>query len=207
MKTKAIKLKKIMQPQNNQKTMLAKANPVDKLEYATKVILLVIFLLLFAGFAYWASNWGARLENFNPGLLDLTFLGFATMRLGRLVAFSRIMEPLRAPFTETRLDDSGAGETVVARGKGVRQALGQMVSCPICAGTWIAAGLVFSLYAFPGPTHLFLLMTAGIGVAELFHSCVEALSWSASLTRARTGETLGRKIGAENLISKENPGK
>lgn len=145
------------------------------------------FFLAFAGFIYWASTWGEGLDTFRLDGLELLLLGFATMRLGRLVAFSQVMEPFRAPFAVTVPDDSGAGESVIARGQGVRQAVGQLITCPICAGTWIAAALVYGLYAFPGPGHVFLYMTAAIGIAEVLHSLTEALCWSSSNARVQAG--------------------
>ncbi|MEW5870646.1 MAG: DUF1360 domain-containing protein [Chloroflexota bacterium] len=174
-----------------------------KLENATKLILTTLFMLLFAGFVYWFARQSGGFAKFHPSYFDLALLGLAVMRLGRLVAFSQVMEPLRAPFVETVPDESGAGENVVARGSGLRQALGQMISCPICAGTWIAAGLTYGLYTFPDPTRLFLFMNAGIGIAELLHSLTETLSWSGSQARIQTGKTL-RSIKEEHLIAKEN---
>lgn len=191
---------KLIRSRHYQSVEPVRAAPIDHAknqEYITKVILTAIFVLFFAGFVFWVSKSNHSLPNFKPGIFDLALLGFATLRLGRLIAFSQVMEPLRAPFTDTVPDESGAGENVVARGKGIRKALGQMISCPICAGTWVAAGLTYGLYAFPEPTRLFLFMTAGIGVAELLHSCIEALSWSGSHARAQTGDIIKRNSDKE----------
>lgn len=155
-------------------------------EYMTKLILIGFFGLTFVAFTAWA--WDRGLKDWRPAPFDLVLLAFAVYRLGRLVAFERVADPLRRPFTVTVPDHTGAGESVEPRGTGVRQALGQLVSCPICAGTWIAALLTYGLYAFPGPARLFLMMTAGIGAAELLHSATEALCWSAQLRRTQTGE-------------------
>jgi hypothetical protein len=40
---------------------------------------------------------------------------------------------------------------------------------------------------FPGPTTIFLTMTAAIGAAELLGALTEALSWNGQLARSRTG--------------------
>ncbi|MEW6649470.1 MAG: DUF1360 domain-containing protein, partial [Chloroflexota bacterium] len=84
----------------------------------------------------------------------------------------------------------GAGSTVIARGSGAQRAFGQLISCPICAGTWIAAGLVILLYFFPAEARLFLFMAAAVGGAELIHNATEAFCWSGMLNRARAGEML-----------------
>jgi len=153
-------------------------------EYGTKLALIILFLALFAGFVAWK---GPRLGETHLSALDLALLALATLRMGRLAAYDRIMEPLRYPFTVTRPDTTGAGDSVEPRGKGVRQAFGQLISCPICAGTWFAAGLVFGLYAFPGPARVFLTILAAVGAAELLHTLGEALSWQAQCGRAQAG--------------------
>ncbi len=155
-------------------------------EYLTKLALIGLFSGGFIAFTAWA--WNRGLSEWRPAPFDLLLLGFAVYRLGRLVAFERVADPLRHPFTETVPDHTGAGESVEPRGEGARQAIGQLVSCPICAGTWIAAGLTYLLYLFPGPTRIFLTMTAAIGAAELLHCASEALSWTGQLRRTQTGE-------------------
>jgi hypothetical protein len=157
-------------------------------EYLTKLALIVIFLGGF-GAVVWMGQKVVAGE-FQPNALDLLLLGLAAFRLGRLVAYDLIMEPLRSPVAHTVPDESGAGDNVEARGAGAQRALGQLISCPICAGTWIAALLAYGLYLLPGPTRLFLMIAAAIGLAELINSLVEALCWSSQLARAQTGAKL-----------------
>jgi hypothetical protein len=59
---------------------------------------------------------------------------------------SRVTSVVRAPFTRCE-KSAGAGEVEERpRGRGLRRAIGELVSCPFCLGTWIAyvgvAGLV-----------------------------------------------------------------
>src|SRR5215211_2721209 len=65
-----------------------------------------------------------RIGSFSLTPTDLTLLGLATYRAGRLAAYDRVTEPLRAPITETVPDEYDAGENVVAEGAGVQKALG-----------------------------------------------------------------------------------
>lgn len=118
---------------------------------------------------------------------DLVMLGFATYRLGHLISFDKVTEPLRLPFTETKMDDYGAAMTVEARGEGVQRAVGELISCPICSGTWAAAALVYGLHLFPGPARLFTTVLGAIGMGELLHALTEALSWTATLARKKSG--------------------
>jgi hypothetical protein len=69
-------------------------------------------------------------------------------------------------------------------------ALGQMICCPICAGTWISALLVFFLYSFPEPARIFMAIVAAAAVIEVLNSLVEALSWSGQWNRTRTGDLM-----------------
>jgi hypothetical protein len=119
--------------------------------------------------------------------LDLALLGLATFRAGRLTAYDRVTRPLREPFTETRPDDSGAGETVVAKGSGAREVLGELLSCPTCAGTWIAAGLVYGLRVAPRPTRAFMTIMGSAGIADLLNCASEVLSWTGRAARKQAG--------------------
>lgn len=165
-------------------------------ERITKVVLALVYLGVFAFFAY------KVVQRFQGGLsfapFDLLLLGFAVMRTGRMISYDRILEPFRAPFTCTVLDYSSVGKTVVAKGTGVQRAIGQMIACPVCIGTWVAAALVYTLLYFPGPTRLFLYILAATGIAELLHALVEAFAWKGVLNRTQTGEImLGRKENKE----------
>ncbi len=147
---------------------------------ATKLSLTGVFLALMAAFSAWISG---RREALELRPFDLVLLGLSTYRTGRLVAFERVTAPLREPFTETRPDDSGAGEVVVPRGRGARRVLGELFSCPVCVGTWVAAGLVYGLHLAPRPTRAYLAIMSATGTAQLLSETTEALTWSSRSAR------------------------
>src|SRR3954466_15961569 len=68
---------------------------------------------------------------------DLVLLSLSVFRAGHLVAYDKVTEPLRKPFTETQQGPSGAGDTVVAKGSGTQKAFGELLACPTCVGTWV----------------------------------------------------------------------
>jgi hypothetical protein len=171
------------------------SNQPERHEFAAKGVLILLFFLMFAGFVAWMGSRGPGLVGFELRPMDLALLVLATFRLGRLIAYDVVMEPFRRPFARTVPDSTGAGETVEPRGTGVRRALGQLFSCPICTGTWVAAILVYGLYAFPGPTRVFLVIMAVIGAAELLNAFEEAFCWSGQLARTMTGRQLVQKTG------------
>lgn len=120
--------------------------------------------------------------------MDLAMMGFATYRLGRLVAYDKVMEAFRSMFAQTVPDPSGAGESVEPRrGSGVQEAIGELLCCPICVGTWVAAGLVYALQLAPRPARVFLSITSAIGIAELLNAATEAFSWFGQAARDEAG--------------------
>lgn len=127
-----------------------------------------------------------NLEDFRIAPTDLALLGLATYRAGRLAAYDRVTEPIRAPITETVPDEYDAGENVVAEGAGVQKALGELISCPTCVGTWAAAGMLYGMQIAPGPTRLFAGILAVSGLAEILDSGVEALTWSGQAARKQS---------------------
>lgn len=156
-------------------------------EDSAKITLIGIFLGLFTTFAFRRPAGRKKSRAFDLKPFDLGLLGLATFRLGRLIAFDRVADPLRKPFTRKIQDPTGAGVSIEPRGEGVQQALGQLLSCPICAGTWIAALLVFGLQRLPGPTRAFLAVMSATGAAELLNALAEALSWTGQAARKKAG--------------------
>ena len=83
--------------------------------------------------------------------------------------------------------------------RGADQVLGELLVCPICAGTWIAAGLVYGLQILPGPTRMLITIMSAIGLAEVLHAATEAMSWFGDVERhtvgslAADGESLSRE--------------
>ncbi len=149
-------------------------------ERATKLTLAGVFL---GGLGAFSALLQRRDEDVQQGALDLVMLGLATYRSGRLLAYERVAAPLREPITETVPDGSGAGESVVATGDGWRWTLGELVSCPVCVGTWVAAGLVYGLHLAPRPTRVYLTVMSATGLAQILSETTEALTWSSRSAR------------------------
>ncbi len=151
-------------------------------ERTTKITLAGVFL---TGLGTFSLLLRERDEQVEVQPWDLALLGLATYRSGRLLAYERVAAPLRDPVTETVADGSGAGETVVATGEGWRWTFGELVSCPVCIGTWVAAGLVYGLHLAPRPTRVYLAIMSATGVAQLLSETTEALTWSSRSARKR----------------------
>ena len=70
--------------------------------------------------------------------LDLVVLGAATFKASRTIARDEVTSFLRDPFVEGEAHEGG--EDPVGSGD-LRQAIGELVTCSRCIGTWAAAGL------------------------------------------------------------------
>lgn len=148
---------------------------------AAKLTLMGVFL---GSLALFSSRLGKRGLQFEIRPLDLLMLGLSAQQTGRIVVYDRVSKPLREPFTTTQPDSSGAGDTVVAKpGTGFRRTLGELLSCPICTGTWVAAASVIGLHLLPRPTRVFLAVTSATGIAEIIHVLIEALRWEGRESR------------------------
>ena len=72
-----------------------------------------------------------------PTGLDFTALVSATFKAARTIARDEVTKFIRAPFVE---GEPTEGDEKPVDG-GYQQALGELVTCSRCVGTWVAAGL------------------------------------------------------------------
>lgn len=93
---------------------------------------------------------GRRLRDRIPavGLFDLALMAVTTHKVSRLIAKDPVTSPLRAPFTRYSGTSGPAEVAEEVRGRGVRHAVGELITCPFCTAQWVAtayaAGLVFA---------------------------------------------------------------
>lgn len=98
-------------------------------------------------YATLSAGWGAALGTLLVAARDkgdepvrpaeILPLGVATFALSKLVAKEKVDAWVREPFVEERPD----GERR-PRGHGMRYAVGELLTCTRCVGTWSALGLV-----------------------------------------------------------------
>lgn len=69
--------------------------------------------------------------------LDLVALSAATFKLSRTISRDKVGSFMREPFVEGEAYD---GDERPA-GTGMQRAIGELVTCTRCVGTWVAAGL------------------------------------------------------------------
>jgi hypothetical protein len=78
--------------------------------------------------------------------LDFAILALASFKAARTLAHDRVSAPMRAPFVEGEADTE---DEVPIRSGGMQQAIGEIVTCTRCVGTWAAAGLASTQIVAP----------------------------------------------------------
>ena len=153
---------------------------------------MIVLEIAFLGLAYFA---GRALPDI-PGGWFYVLLGLAAYRGGRAVAFNAVFEWLRTLLKcKIVTDSSGAGENVEACGTGIMKALGELVTCPICSGTWVGMMLLVAHSVSPALGKGLIVVLAAAGVAELLHWASEFLSWGGRASREDAGTQWLRKNG------------
>ncbi|MBA3386741.1 MAG: DUF1360 domain-containing protein [Chthoniobacterales bacterium] len=85
---------------------------------------------------------------------DLLLFGIATHKLSRIATKDLVTSPFRAPFVKFK-KSAGAGEVEEeARGEGLQEAVGDLITCPYCIAPWIASALVFASARAPRATRV-----------------------------------------------------
>jgi hypothetical protein len=127
--------------------------------------LVALFNLLVAAGALAVRRSGKQLPRRVPPS-DVVLVGAATYKLARLITKEKVMAFARAPFTEYQGEGGPAEVEERARGRGLRRAIGELLVCPYCLGTWIATAFTFGLVAAPRATRLVALVFTSVGIAD-----------------------------------------
>ena len=152
-----------------------------RITYSTLSTIFVAFLAVFSRYQKLRGN------SINLSPFEFLQLALAAYRMGRMVSYDVVFETYRLPFAETVPDPTGAGMTVMARGTGFRQAIGELICCPICSGTWITAALLYGLQILPGFTRNLVMIMSAMGAAEFINAISEGMEWSGQAARWRAG--------------------
>lgn len=95
-----------------------------------------------------------------PGsAIDLVALSAATFKASRTLSRERVGSFVRQPFVE---GDAEVGDEEQPAGTGIQRAIGELVTCPRCLGTWTAAGLASAQMLTP---HFGRLLTWTLGAS------------------------------------------
>ena len=110
--------------------------------------------------------------------LDLATLAAATFKASRTIARDDVTSFLREPFVEgDPLDPED--EHPVQTG-GMEQAIGELVTCSRCVGTWAAAGLATTQVLAPRFGRMLTWTLAGAGINDFLQAGFTALTRKAN---------------------------
>ena len=111
--------------------------------------------------------------------LDLVVLGAATFKAARSIAGDDVASFIREPFVE----DDEPVET-----GDLRQAIGELVTCTRCIGTWVAAGLTATQVIAPRFGRVVTWTLAAAGANDFLQAGFAALANKSNELEQRVGK-------------------
>jgi hypothetical protein len=128
----------------------------------------------------------ARALDRNPACqspLDLVVLSAATFKAARTIARDEVTSFLREPFVKGEAHD-GAEDPI--QSGDYRQAIGELVTCSRCGGTWAAAILASTQILAPRFGRLLTWSLAAAGVNDWLQAGFAALTETADKLESRS---------------------
>jgi hypothetical protein len=117
--------------------------------------------------------------------------------IGRTVAYLTIFDWLRAPLTKTINHSSGAGADNHPKfTNGPLSAVGELICCPVCSGTWGVMGLLTVYKLYPAWGNTLLIAFSAAGAAWLVSFATELVEWKREEAREHAGA-----LNRENKIA------
>src|ERR671935_1937188 len=130
----------------------------------------------------------ARILDRNPACqsgLDFLVLSAASFKAARTLAHDEVTSFLRAPFVEGEAHEGG--EEPLESGH-VRQAIGELVTCSRCGGTWAAAALASTQILAPRFGRLLTWSLGAAGANDFLQAGFGALAQKANELETRVSE-------------------
>jgi hypothetical protein len=109
--------------------------------------------------------------------LDFAVLGAAAFKASRTLAHDRVGSFIREPFVE---GEAYEGDEEEPAGEGMRRAIGELVTCTRCVGTWTAAGLAATQVLAPRFGRLLTWSLAASAANDFLQAGFVALTEKAS---------------------------
>lgn len=116
--------------------------------------------------------------------LDFAVLAAASFKAARTLARDDVASFLREPFVR---GDAHGGDQEPVRTGDAHQAIGELVTCTRCVGTWAAAGLATGQILFPRSGRLLTWSLAAAGANDWLQAGFAALTGKANALEERAG--------------------
>jgi hypothetical protein len=150
--------------------------------YGAYAAIMAVFCGGLAGAGLLARALGRDPEERNA--LDLVMLALATYKMARTLSRDEVTSFLREPFVEGHAHEGG--EQPVEDG-GIRQAVGELVTCSRCVGTWVAGGLGATQIVAPGFGRLLTWTLGAGGLNDFLQAGFAALTSKSNELEQRAG--------------------
>ncbi len=118
------------------------------------------------------------------GALELVVLGAATFKVARTITRDDVGSFIREPFVE---EEAGDGKEHAVETGDLRQALGELVTCSRCIGTWVAASLGTTQIVAPRFGRVLTWTLAAAALNDWLQAGFAALTKKANELERRTG--------------------
>jgi hypothetical protein len=118
--------------------------------------------------------------------LDLVALALATFKASRTISRDEVTSFIREPFVEGEAHEGG--EDPVGSGD-LRQAIGELVTCSRCIGTWVAAGLGSAQILTPRFGRVLTWTLAAAGANDWLQAGFAALTHKSNELEQRTASS------------------
>ena len=116
---------------------------------------------------------------------DLALLGLATFKASRTVARDKVTSFVREPFVEGEAHE-GDDERPVQTGD-LQQAIGELVTCTRCIGTWLGAGLASLTIVAPRTGRLLTTVLAAGAVNDFLLAGFQVVTQKANELEEQAG--------------------
>ena len=150
-------------------------------------------------YAALSAGWGAALGTLLVAARDkgdepvrpaeILPIGVATFALSKLVAKEKVDAWVRKPFVEERPD----GERR-PRGRGMRYAVGELLTCTRCVGTWSALGLVALRVTRPREARV---VSAVLGASAVNDFAQAGFNWVCAKSNAAQSSRTSSEVEAD----------
>src|SRR3954447_19858785 len=130
----------------------------------------------------------ARLLDRNPACqtpLDFAVLSAAAFKAARTLARDEVSSFLRDPFVA---GEAHEGDEEPIESGDYRQAVGELVTCSRCVGTWVAAGLACTQILAPRFGRMLTWSLAAAGINDFLQAGFTALTTKTNELEERTQE-------------------
>src|SRR6185312_11892604 len=117
--------------------------------------------------------------------VDLALLGLATFKASRTVARDKVSSFVREPFVEGEAYD-GEDERPTHETE-MKQALGELVTCTRCVGTWLGAGLASMQILAPRTGRLLTTVLAAGAINDFLLAGFRSLTAKSNEIEERVG--------------------